>query len=129
MKKVCRRVVPCFGTVQVRVYLNYYRLREVDTSGESKLGQIVRIQSANRQQLFLYSNPFTDHISLGLYRPSEQKLRISLLSLGGRSLRAWDYPAGTQAIKLEITAQLPKGIYILDIKAGGQHFTSKLLHE
>jgi hypothetical protein len=113
----------------VRSYLNYYRLKEVDLSGESKLSQVVRVQSASKQQLFLSGNPFTDHINLSLYNPAEQKLQISLLSLDGRKLGVWEYPPGTQQVRLNITASPPKGIFLLDVSVGNQRFSRKLLHE
>lgn len=90
-----------------------YRLKQTDIDNHYKYSAVVRIHSAGAAaDLKVYPNPFREHISIGLYSFSQQKIQLSITDAGGRVVQSEtrNLFAGSNNMMM-ITGTLAKGLY------------------
>ena len=78
----------------------------------------------------VYPNPFTTHTNIQFYATESGPATVELYTVIGtkvKTLFADDVVKG-QAYSVEVAeAQLPKGIYLYAISAGGQKYTGRII--
>lgn len=102
--------------------LNYYRIREVTTSGTIDYTQVITVKSLSCTGISIYPNPATStnlNIKFNNQKPGIYK--IMLINSGGHMLSSenYSYPGGTSIKKLQINAVIPPGIYHVEVSQGG----------
>lgn len=76
----------------------------------------------------VYPNPFQDRVTIELENASEAPVEVILTNLSGIRLYDQTYPTGTDRIDLDPSGlYLTSGLYILEVRSGGQAITRKLL--
>lgn len=103
-----------------------YRLKQVDLNNQFKYSSVVRISAAATiDELKTYPNPVHDQLSVGIYSPVQQNVRIEIADAGGRVLRqnSRQLVAGENNIMLTGFAGLPKGLYIIMVRDAGGRLT------
>jgi hypothetical protein len=76
----------------------------------------------------LYPNPANDEVELSALLPAGN-LQIRILNTAGALIKSFDkgyQPNGAYAVRLSI-ADVPQGIYLLDVSSGGIHSMKKLV--
>ena len=63
--------------------INYYRLQQVDTNGESKLSEIRTVHFAAQSDVVLYPHPFSEQLTIKLVEAS-QKASIYITDMAGK---------------------------------------------
>ena len=106
--------------------LNYYRLREVDFDGKETLSKVVSVLQKGTVKIQVSPNPTTEKVTITCSETTlDTPLSISVFDLLGRKLisRVADNPS-----VLDLSA-LPKGVYLLDIRTGGNTFQEKIVKQ
>jgi hypothetical protein len=80
--------------------------------------------------LIAYPNPFTDTLSIQVYLASNDTVTITVVSVTGQVVKTLTYDsvmaAGNYLIIYDATS-LASGIYFVNMKAGGQNTTKKVI--
>ena len=97
----------------------YYRLRQVDLDGHSKLSNIVLIRGDKLNVLQvqgLYPNPATSQINLLLSSPIQEKMQLQLMDITGRTVvQRWiSVETGSNNIPVNIN-MLSSGSYLVKL--------------
>ncbi|MCX6314316.1 MAG: fibronectin type III domain-containing protein [Sphingobacteriales bacterium] len=97
----------------------YYRLRQVDLDGHSKLSNIVLIRGDKLNVLQvqgLYPNPATSQINLLLSSPIQEKMQLQLMDITGRTVvQRWiSVETGSNNIPVNIS-MLSSGSYLVKL--------------
>ena len=96
-----------------------YRLKQVDLNNQFKYSSIVRISAAETiGSLKAYPNPVHDQLSVGIYSPVQQNVRIEITDAGGRLLQqhSRQLVAGENNIMLSGLSAFPKGLYLVTVR-------------
>jgi hypothetical protein len=100
--------------------LYYYRIRQLDKSGNFNLSQIITIEVVrdNELNVFIYPNPVRDLMKLEMQLPSNTDVVAEIIdntgSIVSTPVNAFKY-AGTQDVIIR-TTDLASGVYILRIQ-------------
>jgi hypothetical protein len=105
--------------------INYYRLRQVDWNGDFSLSMVIALNNEQSQALQIYPNPTTDGI-----------IKINGLNQGNYFCQVIDNQ-GQIVLSNKIAApeaqlnlsQLPKGIYILNIRDSQRSWLKKIVRQ
>jgi uncharacterized protein (DUF362 family) len=114
----------------------YYRLKQIDLSGEFSYSQQIKITISPPEGFALrqnYPNPFNQGTTIAFDLSTAEKARIIIHSIDGRSIRtlteAW-LQAGHHTLAWDgrdaSGKDLPSGIYIVTLKAGEFSQTRKM---
>ncbi len=76
-------------------------------------------------QLILYPNPATDHLTLKSGRPFQSSVKIDLINTLGELIRSWSDPVFQGSMTLDIH-DIPQGLYILQITDGKDKVNHKI---
>lgn len=111
--------------------VNYYRLRIMDADGKAAYSKVI-VTKDNGASLVLNAvrpNPFTSEITASLVVNKAQLITVSLVDASGRKLASRQILTvqGLNEIKLDDLSNLPQGIYVLNVTAGGALLQEKLL--
>ena len=90
----------------------YYRLRQIDVDGRTTISPVYFV-AAVPAAAYAYPNPVTDQLTLYAPAPATIRLRGEV----GRVVYQSSAPAGTSQ---HAVAQLPAGVYVLEIQLPGQ---------
>lgn len=107
----------------------YYRLRQVDTSGEWSYSSIMVVQGAQASLAAIIApNPSTGHITLTFPAAQATTLRGRVVTVLGKSVLHFtqSVAAGGQLLPLDLSAQ-PAGIYLLHLQTPQGQQTLRLL--
>jgi hypothetical protein len=112
----------------------YYRLRQVDRSGEEHLTdvRILRVEALGGFAAAALPNPFgSDGLSVQVRTQQAGPLQLTLHDAVGRVLfsQRVDGPAGGATVHLPEAAKLATGVYVLKVRQGEQMTTLKVMHE
>ena len=104
---------------------NYYRIRSVDKTGESKLSSVVRVKmnKAGESGFSVYPNPVTDkRITVELNNTSQGNYQVSLYNSAGQQVFAQPivHQGGSASKVIALPGNLAKGVY--QVKLAGSNF-------
>ena len=98
--------------------LSYYRLKMVDHGGLFSYSPIITLTNKKIDfEIRSVTNPVTDYLVLDLTVPLQSKVNIQLLDIFGHLIyqQQSDVKKGWNKIKLDLTHQLPGGVYVLAV--------------
>lgn len=102
--------------------LNYYRVREVATSGTLDYTPVIPVKSPAFKSVTIYPNPATSaNLNIRFNNQPPGSYKIRLINSSGHILATqdYDYPGGTTVKKLNISGSVPSGIYHLQVSHEG----------
>ncbi len=97
---------------------HYYRLRQVDFSGEATLSPIVSLNvgASSKAQVIAYPNPFTDQITLS-GNGDWSGAKVTLTDVMGRTVKV----ASVEGLPFTLsTSDVPEGIYLIRLQSATQ---------
>lgn len=110
---------------------NYYRLKMVDKDGRYVLSNILVLKGAGKGLLVtrVFPTPFTDNVNLSIASKVKAQATIRIMDNAGRVLvnQANTVNKGVTLISVNSLGKLSSGIYILEVRAGDEVFTQKLI--
>jgi zinc metalloprotease ZmpB len=102
--------------------INYYRLRQVDYSGQFSHSPIKRVVFDGKSEVVLYPNPTTDVLKVVV--PVEEG-QWSLFDATGRLIRTQNFTNTTKSGGIDLQlSDLPTGNYWIQVVSEGQVFNS-----
>lgn len=115
---------------KAEVGINYYRLNMVDVNGSSYISnQIQILRGAPEVELLsVYPNPSQDLVNVLFAAQSPGTADIAIVDLRGKIVRRESFSSkpGEQQVELSL-ADVPAGIYALQIRIGSYTRTQKLI--
>ena len=112
----------------------YYRLRQVDVSGEMSYSPVRVLQltaSSNAFQATVFPNPYTNTAAVRFHSSGDKAVKLSLHNMLGQSIFAKlvTAEAGVQEVALPLATSLPLGVYYLTIQQGNQQQVVRINHQ
>jgi len=100
--------------------LQYYRLRQVDYDGSSKLSDMVQVRCNDdliKPSVMLYPNPFNNQLFVATENWDMNSLDMELYDMLGKKLATWSFDGVSPEFvkQLDIT-DLPPAMYVVKIK-------------
>lgn len=109
----------------------YFRLLLVDQDGRTDYSTVVTIRTGNKPSVTAgaYPNPFTEKLVVTVTTPRSGDVTIRLLDMNGRVLKTQDQVAQAGINRWQLTglAELNKGLYLLEVKAGEEKWLQKII--
>lgn len=100
--------------------VNYYRLKQVETSGNFTYSQIIRIRKEENEKLALkmYPNPVISNATINIISESKLAAHIKIYNQFGMQLQHMQRSliAGSNNIPVQGLSSLPAGIYIIVVE-------------
>nr|WP_294902486.1 T9SS type A sorting domain-containing protein [uncultured Lacibacter sp.] len=97
----------------------YYRIKQVDTDGNSSYSKIValRLGNARISNFTAYPNPFVSNVKLQIDVQQKEEVMIRINSLAGQTLatKRMTLQAGNNIVVLDNLEKLQPGTYILEV--------------
>ena len=104
----------------------YYRLRQVDTNGQSKYSKVEMVQfAASKTGISLYPNPTSANVTLDLSELAPGNYTVQVLDITGRVVREQKL-AGAQEHVLDVQG-LRQGSYMVQVRGNGANLTMPLV--
>lgn len=112
----------------------YYRLRIVDIDGKSTFTQILPLRLDGLpvvSEIRTYPNPFTNNIKLQVKSASEEISTVRLMNMNGQEVikRTVTLQTGDNIVIIKDLDTVAPGIYILEMRKGGEVFTQKIIKQ
>ncbi|HVB04299.1 MAG TPA: T9SS type A sorting domain-containing protein, partial [Chitinophagaceae bacterium] len=111
----------------------YYRLNQVNFDGTSAFSKIVevKVNSSNIRVTNIYPNPFMDQVQLQMQFNNSGTALINLYSPAGTQVYSTQQTviSGDNTFTLGNLANLPRGMYIIEVKLGNSVYRDKLLKQ
>lgn len=110
---------------------NYYRLNMVDLDGLSKRSNIVLVKNPGiTQDVFVTTNPFSDHIGLRFTKVPKGQVSLRLVDLSGKQIAATSvYNNLSPLVRFDLNTAISRGIYVLQVESEGKHYSIKVLKQ
>ncbi len=119
-----------FNDKDLAQQVNYYRLKQIDLGGSSKFSNIVLLKTSFSDDVKVLSNPFNNYLDLQLSKTFQAKATLRLLDISGKVVYQTVLQQGQARLRLPINnIAIAKGIYTLQVIAGTQQFSTKLVKE
>ena len=99
---------------------NYYRLKQVDIDGRSKLFQIKAVNISIRS-LRITPNPAINHLWIEI--PDEAYQRINIVSAGGQLIKSISLQQNQNVLRVDVTALVNGLHYLQFIRKDGSRVT------
>lgn len=111
--------------------LNYYRLKLVDIDGYNKLSDVVTVKNNGLSQaVYPVTNPFTDYIGVRFAKLPKGEVSLRLMDMSGKLIStARIFNPLSSIIRIENTAALSKGLYIVQVENAGKQYSIKMLKQ
>lgn len=96
----------------------FYRLTMTDVGGRTQYSKVLNLsRSAENSTLKIAPNPFNEYVGISEFSTREEPLQVMVLTASGQMVinERFILKSGQNNFRL-ITARLPKGIYIMQIK-------------
>ncbi|MBN2667712.1 MAG: T9SS type A sorting domain-containing protein [Bacteroidales bacterium] len=119
---------------------SYYRLLELDNNGAINYSDNVEVNFLDNQLFNIYPNPASDHIAVEnsqFDRPNNQIVQsVEIFNLSGQLIKF--FPLGIEIEPFKMKSEkifevdisdLPKGVYILNVKSESGKSTYRLIKE
>ncbi|GAB3823177.1 hypothetical protein GCM10028821_00130 [Hymenobacter jeollabukensis] len=112
--------------------LRYYRLKQIDLDGKFAYSSVQTVSfgaAVAAPALTAAPNPFADELTLTLTAASPAPAQLTLTDATGRVVYAQDLPlsAGPTRLTLRQLAQLPAGLYVVQLTAEGRVQRAKVV--
>lgn len=111
--------------------LNYYRLRSVDADSKNKISDIVLLKYTEAEQgMQVFGNPVSDRITIQFLKPLGKNAEAVLTDMGGRVILKKQLSTGVRNIVIPLNrSTVQPGTYILQVIAGNEMFTQKIIKQ
>ena len=112
--------------------LFYYRLKQVDISGEAKYSTIVKIKLGNKGfDVEASPNPFADQLRVQVDAIQKENATITLNSLDGRKIlkQNTSLSKGSNVVLLDKLDNLAGGVYLLTVVTDSEKITVKVIKQ
>ncbi len=111
--------------------INYYRLKCVDIDGYTKFSDVVIVKNPGiLQDVFAVTNPFSNYIGVRFAKMPKGEVTLRLLDMSGKLiLSTKQYNPLSSVLRIENTAALSKGIYIVQAENAGKLYSIKLVKQ
>jgi hypothetical protein len=95
---------------------NYYRLKITDNNGNQQYSNVIKLINPSQRNIYIYPNPATDNITVGLTGVQAGKYSITVFDASGKLLLSAAYPVTAPAQNINIpVARLAKGVYMVRV--------------
>lgn len=119
-----------FSDKEIAQQVNYYRLKQIDVGGMSKFSNIVLLKNSFSDDVKVLSNPFNNYLDLQLSKTFQAKATLRLLDMSGKVVYQTVLQQGQARLRLPLNnLTIAKGIYTLQLIAGTQQYSTKLVKE
>ncbi len=119
-----------FNDKEIAQQVNYYRLKQIDVGGTSKFSNIVILKNSFNDDVKVLSNPFNNYLDLQLGKTFQAKATLRLVDVSGKVVYQTVLQQSQARLRLPLNnLSLAKGIYTLQIIAGNQQYSTKLVKE
>ncbi|MFY0672146.1 MAG: T9SS type A sorting domain-containing protein [Bacteroidia bacterium] len=113
---------------------SYYRLKQIDFDGTTDYSEVVKVDCSNNNDkleiVSVYPNPFQDQVSVQLSNIPSGEISISIINTSGVEIYSEiQNSVFQQNIVVNNLSNLPKGNYVLLIKANGQNLSRRLIKD
>jgi len=107
----------------------YYRLRLTSGTYSTYSSQVMLSDGSIEFAIRSLGNPFTDHITMELASPGSATVRLSLIDMYGRVVKAQQQPLiqGLNNFEIRGLEGLANGTYVLQMTTGDKIFTQKMV--
>jgi hypothetical protein len=106
----------------------YYRIKATELSGVEKYTQTRIVKFSNKQGAIIHlsPNPFTNNFIISYQAAEKEMLTILMFNINGQQqlTKNVSVNSGTNNINITEAAQLPKGIYIIQVTNGYKMISS-----
>ena len=111
----------------------YYRLQQVDISGEVSYSPVRVLQVAaagNAFQASVFPNPYTNTAAVQFHSLGDNVVKLTLHNVLGQIIftKLVTAAAGVQEVALPLSATLPLGVYYLTIHQGNKQQVVRINH-
>lgn len=96
--------------------VNYYRLKQVDFSGEFSFSSViaVSIEKEGDEEFIVFPNPIQNELNIRFKESSEYEIFVSIHDINKRSVKEFTIPAYELKNNMDLS-DLPPGVYSLNI--------------
>ena len=113
--------------------MNYYRLKQVDRDGKFTYSKVVVINTEFKgiSLLLVYPNPFGHKVQVKIESEKREEVTIRVLNNGGVVIRSQNVfvEKGVSAIEVKNVAELPGGVYHLQIITPEKTMSVKIMKQ
>jgi hypothetical protein len=106
----------------------YYRIKATQLSGKEKYTQVRTVRFNNKQENYLVTapNPFNNNFIINYQSAQREMITIRVFNVSGQQQLTKQIPVnnGVNIIKITEAAQLPSGIYIIEVSNGNKIISS-----
>ncbi|TGD81467.1 T9SS type A sorting domain-containing protein [Hymenobacter wooponensis] len=122
------------SVAQLATSLVYYRLRQVDITGEATYSMIRAVQVTNPSNVFkvgVFPNPYEQTLAVQFTTQQAGAVTVTLRNMLGQVVlsKSLISGVGNQELSLPQAANLPSGVYYLTIRQGSQQQVVKVSHQ
>jgi hypothetical protein len=107
----------------------FYRLKQVNKDGSFTYSNIVKVNTNSSALTVSFANPISSVVQLHINSPVSQKIQGGIYDLLGRKVATLNdqvLSTGDNTVTMP-TGTLPKGVYILNLLAGGVQYKYKIV--
>ncbi len=116
-----------------RNMVNYYRLRQLDSNGNSHFHRVIEVRTGGASDLaapMLFPNPFQDAVTIRFAAVGADAGGVELYDVNGRRVFVETWATGQQPEDLVLnTKALAPSVYMYRIVVGKQVYAGKLMRE
>lgn len=106
--------------------LNYYRLRQTDFDGTTALSKVISVTTTAANRPYLLSRSDPQDLDIWFEQPVTHSGEVRLFDLSGRLLLQSRLGAGLREHHVPLPA-LTAGIYVVQIRMGGERWVEKMV--
>ena len=112
----------------------FYRLRMTDKGQVVTYSKILMFQNAvtvANNEIRIINNPVNDKLSFTFQSKSHQQVDVRVMDMMGRLMmnQSVNSNEGSNLISMQLTSVFQKGIYVIDVVAGADHYTTKFVKQ
>jgi len=115
------------GLVNSKAPVAYYRIKATQLSGEEKYTKIRTVRFNNKPgAIYMAPNPYTNNFIISYQSAEKEMITIRIFSMNGQQQLSKNVAInnGTNNINITEAAQLPKGVYIVQVSSGYKTISS-----
>ena len=109
--------------------LSYYRLKQFDLDGSSKLALIRSIEFFEEGDLYIFPNPNSGEFSIELKTQEGEEVLVLITDASGKELysKVWLSKKGEKSIGIDLQNTLAPGLYLITASSKHKFYSSRLL--
>lgn len=107
----------------------YYRVRVEELNGQTRYSEIVKVNPGKEIKLQVSPNPFSDNINVQVNNDKKTEAKIRLVNAAGQVLynKTMMMDKGINSISINNLNNLSTGMYVIEVAAGDQYATRRLI--